>query len=111
VSLAYPPDWSAVEEADGVLFTSPSGTTIQMKADPSSVDNDKFRIGNQYCTSRTNEHDLTAEVCADTLSFIYTAKFTLPKTDGSTQWLTLSTKTRATGEVFEAMFNSVQLTN
>jgi hypothetical protein len=111
VSLEYPSDWSAVEEADSVIFTSPSGTTIQMKADTSSMNKDEFKIGNRYCASRTNEHDLTAEVCADTISFIYTAKFTLQKADGSTQWLTLSTKTRATGEIFEAMFNSVQLTN
>jgi hypothetical protein len=111
VSLEYPSDWSAMEEADGVLFTSPSGTTIQMKADLSSAKNNELKIGNQYCTSRTNAHQLTAEICADTISLNYMAKFSLPKADGSTRWLTLSTKTRATGEVFEAMFNSVQLTN
>lgn len=111
VSLEYPSDWSAVEEADGVTFTSPRGTTIQMKADTSNVNNDEFRTPNRYCTSRTNKHGLTAEVCADRTSSIYTAKFSLQKADGSTKWLTLSTKNRATGEVFEAMFNSVRLTN
>jgi hypothetical protein len=111
VSLKYPADWSAVEETNGVIFTSTNGTTIQMKVDTSSVSNDEFRIANQYCTSRTNQHNLTAEICADRISFLYTAKFNLQKADGSTEWLTLSTKNRATGEVFEAMFNSLQLTN
>jgi hypothetical protein len=111
VSLEYPSDWSVVEEADGVVFASPSGTTIQMKADSSSVNNNEIKIGNQYCTSRTNAHQLTAEVCADMISFIYTAKFTLPNANGSTRRLTLSTTSRSNGEVFEAMFNSVQLTS
>ena len=111
VSLEYPSDWLVMEEADGAIFTSPSGGIIQMKADTSSMNKDEIKTGNQYCTSRTNEHNLTAEVCADRISFIYTAKFTLQKADGSTQWLTLSTKSRATGEVFEAIFNSVQVTN
>jgi hypothetical protein len=82
-----------------------------MKADTSNVNNDGFRIPNRYCTSRTNEHGLTAEVCADRISSLYTATFSLQKADGSTERLSLSTKNRATGEVFEAMFNSVLLTN
>ena len=109
VSLEYPSDWSAAEEADRVLFTSPAGATIQMKADTSSINNDELKIGNHYCTSRTNEQNLTAEVCANTTSFLYTAKFTLQKANDSTEWLTLSTKARAAGEVFERMFNSVRL--
>ena len=111
ISLAYPTDWLAAEEADGILFTSPTGMTSQMRADTSGIDQDEFKIGNQYCTSRTNEHHLTAEICADRNSFLYTAKFSLQTADGATRWLSLSTKNRGAGEVFEVMFESLQLTH
>jgi hypothetical protein len=109
VALEYPMDWSAAEETDGALFTSPQGTTILLEAVEASGDNNETRIGNQYCTSRTNNSGLSADICVDQSSFSYTAKFTLQLTDGSTGWLTLTTKTRTTGDVFEGMFSSVRL--
>jgi hypothetical protein len=111
VTLEYPADWSVVEEADGATFTAQNGGTIQMKADTASVNNNEIRIGNQRCTSRTNQYNLTADVCVTTISFLYTAKFTLPQADGSTRWVTLLTETRSVGEVFETMFNSVRPAN
>jgi len=108
VAVNYPPDWSAAEEASSVTFTSPSGATIQLKTDTANTTNKEFKVGNQYCTSRTNEHGQTADVCVDNAAFIYTAKFSLQKADGSTQWVTLMTKTRSAGEVFEMMINSLQ---
>ena len=111
VSLEYPADWLAEEETDRVLFTSPSGATIQMRADTSPINNGEFKIGNRYCTSRINAHDLIAEVCADRSSFLYTAQFALQDPNGAPQWVTLSTETHAAGEVFEVMFNSVRLTS
>lgn len=111
VALDYPPDWSVVEEADGAIFTSPIGTTILLNVVNANFDREETRLGNMRCTSRTNAHQLTAEVCVDSASFVYTAKFTLQAADGSTKWLSLTTKTRTTGDVFEAMFNSVRLTN
>jgi len=111
VSLEYPSDWSVTEGTDSVAFTSPKGATIQLKLNTANVNNDEFKVGNQYCTSRTNQHHLTADICVDHASFTYIAQFALQQEDGSTQRLTLMTTTRATGEVFEAMFNSVQLTN
>jgi hypothetical protein len=80
-----------------------------LEAVETNADNDETRIGNQYCTSRTNSHDLTADICVDQSSFSYTAKFTVELADGSTRWFMLTTKSRTTGDVFEAMFNSLRL--
>jgi hypothetical protein len=111
VTVSYPPDWSVAEETNGALFTSPNGAQIELKADTANTNNKEFKIGNQYCTSRTNEHGQVADICVDNAAFIYTAKFSLQKADGSTQWVTLMTKTRTVGKVFETMFNSLQPTN
>jgi hypothetical protein len=109
IAVDYPTDWSIAEQSDGAIFTSPVNTTILLKQESTNQDSNEIRIGNTRCTSRMNSNNLTAEVCVDTASFTYTAKFTLPFADGSTRWLTLTTKTRTTGDVFEAMFNSVRL--
>lgn len=111
VTIKYPSDWSEAEEKDGVTFTAPTGAIIQLKDAATTANNNEFRVANQYCTSRTNEHGQSAEICADNASFIYTAKFTLQKADGSTHWVTLITKTRTAGDIFEAMFNSLQPTS
>ncbi len=111
VTLDYPPDWSVAEEAEGVTFTSPTGGMIQLKADTANTRNNELKVGNRRCTSRTNQHDLTAEVCVETISFLYTANFNLPKADGSTQRVTLLTQARTVGEIFDAMFNSVRATS
>lgn len=109
VAVDYPLDWSVAEETDGGTFTSPQGGTILLKVVKTDSENNETRIGNQYCTSRTNQYDLTADICVDHASFIYTAKFTLQLADGSTRWLTLTTRNRTMGQVFEGMFNSVRL--
>lgn len=108
ITVNYPPDWSVAEEADGATFTSPKGATIQLTQSTANPDNNEFKIGNQYCTSRTNQHGQTADVCVDNASFTYTANFALQKADGSTQRVTLATKTRTAGDVFETMFNTLQ---
>jgi hypothetical protein len=107
-TVNYPPDWSAAEKTDGVTFTSPNGATIQLEKGTAALKNNEFKIGNQHCTARTNEHGQTADICVDNASFTYTANFTLPKGDGSTQTVMLMTKTRTVGDVFEAMFNSLR---
>lgn len=109
IAVDYPLDWSVAEETDGTIFTSPQGTTISLQAVNALHDSNETRIGNQRCTSRTNPYGLTAEICVANSSFLYTATFTLPLIDGSTAWVTLSTKTRTTGDVFEGMFSSVRL--
>jgi hypothetical protein len=111
VTVSYPPDWSVAEETDGATFTSPKGATIQLKRGTANPANNEFRIGNQYCTSRTNAHGQTAAICVDNNSFTYTANFTLQKASGSNEAVTLLTKTRTVGDVFEAMFNSLQPTS
>jgi hypothetical protein len=110
VAADYPSDWSVAEKTDGAIFTSPQSTTILFEAVETNADNNETRIGNQYCTSRTNSHDLIADICVDHSSFSYTAEFTVELADGSTRRFTLTTKSRSTGHVFEAMFNSVRLT-
>jgi hypothetical protein len=111
ITVNYPSDWSVEEQTDAVVFTSPTGTTIQLTETTAATDNNEFKVGNQYCTARTNEHGQTAEICVDNASFTYTANFTLPMKDGSTRTVMLITKTRAAGDVFEAMFNSLQPTS
>ncbi len=110
VTVNYPPDWSVAEDANGATFTSPKGATIQLMQGAANPKSNEFKIGNQYCTSRTNPQGQTAEVCADNASLTYTATFTLQKADGATQQVILLTKTRTVGDVFEAMFNSLQPT-
>jgi hypothetical protein len=108
VTVNYPSDWSVAEEADGATFTSPKGATIQLKPGIANPRSNEFKIGNQYCTSRTNQYGQTAEVCADNASLTYTANFTIQKADGSTQPVLLMTQTRTVGDAFEVMFNSLQ---
>lgn len=110
IAVDYPLDWSVLEQTDGAIFTSPLGTTILLNMANATSSSNEIRIGNQRCTARTNAYDLTADICVDTASFSYNAKFTLKSPDGSTRWLTLLTSTRDTGDVFEAMFNSIRLT-
>ena len=109
VAVDYPVDWSVAEERDGAIFTSPQGTTITLQAANAVHDNNETRVGNQRCTSRTNPYGLTADICVGNSSFLYTATFAFQLGDGSTRWLTLLTRTRTTGDVFEGMFNSLRL--
>jgi hypothetical protein len=109
VTVDYPADWSVSEDAGVAAFKSPAGVVIKLNADRANPDKNELKIGNRYCTSRTNKSHLTADICVDNAAFIYTAKFALHLADGSTHWITLSTQARAAGNVFEAMFNSVRL--
>ncbi len=108
VTVSYPSDWSVAEQTNGATFTSPKGATIALTQSTASPNNGEVRIANQYCTSRTNPHGQTAEVCVDNASFTYTASFTIQKADGTSQRVTLMTKTRTVGDVFQGMFDSLQ---
>ena len=104
VQVAYPPDWSMTEQNGETTFTSPQGATILLKAAAASSAGNEMRTGNLRCTSRANANNLTAEICVDSASFSYSAKFSeLP--------VALITTTRAAGTVFESMFNSLQMCN
>jgi hypothetical protein len=109
IAVDYPADWTMTEQTDGATFTSPQAATIKLKTAKTSSNNNETRIGNQRCTSRTNAYSLTADICVDSISFSYSAKFLLPN-GNEAQWLSLTTTTRTIGAVFEAMFNSVRLT-
>jgi len=110
VAIDYPMNWSILEQTDGAIFTSPLNTTIQLKVTNANNSGKEIRIGNRRCTSRTNAYDLTTDICVESASFNYSAQFTLKAPDGTAQWLTLTTTTRDTGKVFEAMINSVRPT-
>jgi hypothetical protein len=107
VAVDYPSNWSVSEQTDSATFTSPEGLTILLKMVKTNSGNNETMLGNQRCTSRTNAYNLTADICVDTASFSYSAKFNLPG-DGTKQWLTLITTTRATGTIFETMFDSLR---
>lgn len=108
VTVNYPPDWSVAESTDGATFTSPNGATIQLITGAANTNSKEFRIGNQYCTSRINEHGQAADICVDNASFTYTADFDIQKADSAAQRVVLMTKIRTVGNIFEAMFNSLQ---
>jgi hypothetical protein len=110
VTVNYPPDWTVTEQADTATFTSPQDATINLQAANPGGANNEFRIGNQYCTTRTNSHQQTARVCADNASFTYSATFTLQAAGGSTHGVILITKTRSAGTIFEAMIDSLRPT-
>ena len=107
VTVKYPPEWSVSREVDGFTFTSPNGATIVFSLSGANNNSDEIMVGNRRCTSRTNDYNLTADVCVETISFSYSAKFTLSYADGSTKGLIMKTITRTTTGVFDAMFNSV----
>jgi hypothetical protein len=108
-AVDYPPDWSVADQADGAVFTSPGGATIQLKLVRASGGDD-FLQGNQRCIFRTNPYGLTASFCVvGGSSFNDGAAFTLKMSDGSMEVLGLSTTARDTVEVFDAMANSVRL--
>jgi hypothetical protein len=111
VTINYPSDWSVTDETEIITFTSPTGARIQLRTDTVATGNREFKIGNQYCVSRTNEHGQIANVCVDRAASIYTAQFSLQKANNSIRLVTLVTKARTVGEVFEMMFNSLQPVN
>jgi hypothetical protein len=109
VAVDYPPDWSVKEDRDGATFSSLEGTVIAFTDTQADGGNGSgTMIGNQRCFSRTNAQDLTAEICVETISFSYSAKFSLANADGSTKWLIMKTITRTVIPIFEAMVNSVR---
>jgi hypothetical protein len=107
VTVKYPPEWSVSDGVDGFTFTSPNGAAIAFSLTEANNNSDEIMVGNRHCTSRTNDYNLMADVCVETISFSYSAKFILTYADGSTKWLMMKTITRATTDVFDAMFNSV----
>ena len=107
--MDYPGDWSAVDETDHVTFTSSTGLKIELKPTQANPGNSDLKVGNRYCSSRTNQNHLTAEICADNASFIYTATFSLEPANSPEQFITLSTQARAAGDVFEQMFDTIRL--
>jgi hypothetical protein len=108
-AVDYPPDWSISDQADGAVFTSPAGATIQLEL-VRAAGGDEFLQVNQRCISRTNPYSLTASICVvGGSSFSYDAAFTLKMSDGSMEVLGLSTTARDTVAVFDAMVNSVRL--
>lgn len=108
VAVDYPPSWSVVKRNDGATFTSLQNTTIVLTLVSPGVKNDEIRIPNQRCSTRTNAHGLTARLCVQTVSFSYSAQFTLKLANGTEQGLTLTTLTRTTADVFQTMFDSVR---
>ena len=110
VAVDYPANWSVTEQSGEATFTSPQGATIKLQAANPSGQNNEFRIGNQYCTTRTNKYNQTAEVCADNSSFTYSATFTLSSTGSSPRGLMLITKDRSSGKIYEAMIDSLRPT-
>jgi hypothetical protein len=110
VAIDYPADWSVTEQSNEATFTSSQGAAVKLQATNTNGPNDEFRIGNQYCTSRTNKYNQTAEVCADNSSFTYSATFMLSSTGNSPHDVMLITKDRSAGKIYEAMIDSLRPT-
>lgn len=113
IALDYPPDWSVLEQAARVTFTSPQGIEILLAA----VETgglapqdylDETLLPNTRCTSGTNAHGVAVRNCFDTISFSYTAFLTLKPASGTERLLSLSTRARANLQVFNTMTASAR---
>jgi hypothetical protein len=112
ITIDYPSDWSVREEAANVTFVSPQGTTIQLfpiQANGLSPEEwfNQSLIPNTRCSSRTNEHGLTVQICLDTLSFTHIANFVI-SSSGTTRFLSLTMGRRGDAAVFNAMVDSLR---
>jgi hypothetical protein len=113
VTINHPPDWSVKEQANGISFTSPEGTLIQLllvgKGDLSSnglvYDND---LPDTRCSSATNTHGVTIRLCLDALAESRTANFILKPPDGPARIFSLLTGSRGNVQVFDAMIASIR---
>ena len=103
VAVDYPSSWSAVEQADGVLFTSPGGATIRLQKDSSS----NPPAEGQDCSTLINTYGQTGRLCVDTARSHYSAVFQKAGA-GSTAWLSLSTVSSEKPTVFYQMFDSLR---
>lgn len=113
VMLAYPPDWTVREDSVGVTFASPGGTGIVLaRVDTSGASPEDFlsetELPNTRCSSSMNAHGLTAYSCLDTIARSHIAYlFSKPAGRSERLW-SLSTGSRGTLDVFNAMIETVQ---
>lgn len=112
IAIDYPADWSVREDAANVTFVSPQGATIQLVPvetsglSPEDWLNENL-LPNTRCSTRTNEHGLTAQICFDTLAFTHTANFVI-SSSGTSRLLSLTTGKRDDVVIF-AMVASLRL--
>ena len=109
VAIDYPPDWSVTEQADGAIFTSPQGAQILLQSTPVNNAGNGINNSNGQCTNLINSYGLTAEICFDTASKVYSAEFNIKSAGDSTQLLTLSTSNHEALETYKEMLNSLRL--
>lgn len=102
VAVDYPPDWSVLRQADGVLFSSPQGDeTVLLQADQAS---EITPAAGQDCANVTNAYGQPAAVCFEAATFRYSAVF--PETGAGR--LRLSTVSRERPAVYYQMFDSLR---
>jgi hypothetical protein len=107
VTVAYPPNWSASERAEGVTFTSPEGMTVQLQL-VSAGSEQGPSTASQACNLLVNANGVSVEVCGGGATPFYQANFHVLKTDGSVETLQLSTSDPRALDVYRAMLNSLQ---
>lgn len=113
VTVDYPPDWSASEQAIVVSFTSTSGDVIQLaKIETGDLSPDEFlnenQLPNTRCSSITNNYGITVRICLDTLSGNYSADFVMASPQGPPQLLSMVMPKHGDLQVFDGMIGSVR---
>lgn len=113
IALDYPPDWTVQEDAAGVTFTSPQSTMVNLaRVETGSEQPETFLnesdLPNTRCSSNINAHGLKVRNCFDTIASAYIANIIVKSPSGQDELLTLTTRSRGTPEVFNAMVASVR---
>lgn len=113
VTVDYPPDWSAREEATGVTFTLAQGATIHlMRIETGVLSAEDFWqehwLPHTRCSAHTNAYGIAARVCFDTLAGSHTADFVVKAPHAPAQLLSLAMRSGGDLAMFHAMLASVR---
>ncbi len=103
VAVNYPPDWSVTVQPAGASFLSPQGAQVLLAEKPGGENNSTA----QGCNSLANAYGLTALICSDASTGLYSASFTIQRGDGTAQQVILSTTDRAALDTYKGMLSSL----
>lgn len=110
VAVDYPSDWSAIEQADGVTFTSPQDAKVHLQAIKINGNNTDAENKSQQCATLINSYGLSVDACVDTGTSTYSTRVSLQSNNGSTQQLLLSTTSIDALDVYRQMLDSLRPT-
>jgi hypothetical protein len=112
IAVDYPTGWQIREDASGVTFTSPQGSSITLMqvqtADQSPQDYlNNTDLPNTRCTKGANQHGFSPQVCFDTISGSTMANFIIG--NGASKLAALVMGRNGDKPVFDHMVMSLRL--